>query len=587
MRKFHLPFRWQTATTFAVCCFLGGIAVALGVHEQRVGSAVEEARAQARLLDEEREKLELTLAKAREVSEVSESVADEDLVASAAAELAQAATSAAFAAEQHNILVSASAVVPPAWANAPLGVETARGPYAATPSLEVDVAAVLGEVEAAVSDEADDATTSDATVEASPDASASASPSTEPSATASASPSVEASASTEPSPSASASADASVEPSAEPSASPEAEPTETTAAEDAAALATLIDDSEVAQVLLGEIDDLETVAATVTRLEQAAAQLDAATRRIEGTTAVLEAATAEAALERANLTLEQKLDAVKAVGDSAKDMIEAVDGKVAKKSTITDLTQARRTLLDLRKTEVDRDDAEAVEVLITDVRNATLNVEAAEQALYKSHHAWVKSENKRRTQINKKRLATYERQVDKAYANAHAQYANAAAARQDGWSGAPSGISYSNGQVPSSQLCSLSFAAGHQLQCDAAEALERADDAYYAQTGSHLSVSSSYRSYGAQVATKASKGYLAATPGTSNHGWGMAADFAPASAAWMSANGEKYGWVHPLWARPGGSKPESWHLEFVAPDITVNMPSKPTLMKKVSSSLKG
>ncbi|WP_062311760.1 M15 family metallopeptidase [Demequina rhizosphaerae] len=581
MRKFHLPFRWQTATTFAVCCFLGGVAVALGVHEQRVGSAVEEARAQARLLDAEREKLELTLAKAREVSEVSESVSDEDLVASAAAELAQAATSAAYAAEQHNILVSATAVVPPVWANAPLGVETARGPFAATPSLQVDVAAVLGEVEDAVAAEPD------VSASAEPSASASAEASAEPSADAS----DEASASAEPS--ASASAEPTAEPSAdasssaEPSASAETEPTGSTVEDDAETLAALIDDTEVAQVLRGEVDDLETVAATVTRLEAAAAQLDAATRRIEGTTAVLEAATAEAALERANLTLEERLEAVKAIADSAKDMIDAVDGNVARKATITDLREARSALLELREVDVDRDDHDAVEAVISDVADATADVEAAEEALYTSHHRWVKQENKRRTQVNKKRMATYERQVDKAYANSWSKYADAAANHQDGWSGAPTGINYSNGQIPGSQLCSLSFASGHQLHCDAAEALERADDDYYAQTGNHLSVSSSYRSYGAQVATKASKGYLAATPGTSNHGWGMAADFAPASATWMRNNGEKYGWVHPLWARSGGSKPESWHLEFVAPGIAVDMPDKPTLLKKVSSSLKG
>ncbi|MDN4474388.1 D-alanyl-D-alanine carboxypeptidase family protein [Demequina sp. SYSU T00192] len=576
MRKFHLPFRWQTATTFAVCCFLGGIAVALGVHEQRVGSAVEEARAQARLLDDERMKLELTLEKAREVSQVSESVSDEDLVASAAAELAQAATSAAYAAEQHNIVVSATAVVPPVWANAPLGVETARGPFASTPSLEVDVAAVLGEAEEA---SATDATLDDAAEQTEASASstddASAEPSAEPSTSPSASPTTDAS--------------ASASPSAEPSASPDAEPSTDAAVteDDAEALAALIDDTEVAQVLRGEVDDLETVAATVTRLEEAAAQLDAATRRIEGTTAVLEAATADAALERANLSLEEKLDAVKAIADSAKDMVEAVDGNVQKRSVITDLNEARRALLDLRKVDVDRDDAEAVEALVADVQAATADVEQAEQALYTSHRRWVKAENQRRTAINKKRMAAYERQVEKAYANSWSKYAQAAANHQDGWSGAPTGISYSNGQVPASQLCSLSFASGHQLQCDAAEALERADDDYYAQTGNHLSVSSSYRSYSAQVATKASKGYLAATPGTSNHGWGMAADFAPASATWMRANGEKYGWVHPLWARSGGSKPESWHLEFVAPGIDVDMPDKPTLLKRVKSSLQG
>ncbi|WP_062292457.1 M15 family metallopeptidase [Demequina phytophila] len=582
MRKLHLPFRWQTATVFAVSCFLGGIAVSLGLHEQRVGSAVEEARAQARLLDEERTQLEETLAKARAVSEVSESVSDEDAVASAAAELTQAATSAAYAAEHHHVTVTATAVVPPAWASAPLGVETARGPFASTPSLEIDPSAVLGQVEqqlAAQEQEADDTLDAGAIVSAEPKASAF----TDPRAGESESPSPSVTPSSEPT--------ASAEPTASPSATPEAtEATpaaEPTADEEAAALAEIVADTEVAKVLRGEVDDLDAVTAATAQLEKAAAQLDAATRRIEGTTAVLEAATAEAALERSNVSLENKIDAIKGLADSAKGMVHAVDGKVEKKSTLADLRAAREDLLALRDVEVDREDADAVDAVLADVEAATAGLEEAEQAVYDSHARWVRTENTRRKAVNEKRMAAYERQVDQATASAWGQYAAAAAARQAGWEGTPTGISYSNGMVPSSQLCSLSFSPGNQLQCDAAEALERADDDYYAQTGRHLSLSSSYRSYGAQVATKASKGYLAATPGTSNHGWGMAADFDPASAAWIAANGDRYGWVHPLWARVGGSKPESWHMEFVAPGITANLPSEPKLYSMVRNTLKG
>ncbi|MCU1602076.1 MAG: D-alanyl-D-alanine carboxypeptidase, partial [Frankiales bacterium] len=62
---------------------------------------------------------------------------------------------------------------------------------------------------------------------------------------------------------------------------------------------------------------------------------------------------------------------------------------------------------------------------------------------------------------------------------------------------------------------------------------------------------------------------LAAVPGTSNHGWGQAVDFcggvedtySPAYN-WMVANASRFGWRHPDWARPGGSRPEPWHWEF-------------------------
>ncbi len=40
-----------------------------------------------------------------------------------------------------------------------------------------------------------------------------------------------------------------------------------------------------------------------------------------------------------------------------------------------------------------------------------------------------------------------------------------------------------------------------------------------------------------------------------NSGTGRAFD-------WLTANASSYGWVHPGWAQPGGSKPEPWHWEF-------------------------
>ncbi|AEG43154.1 M15 family metallopeptidase [Isoptericola variabilis] len=128
---------------------------------------------------------------------------------------------------------------------------------------------------------------------------------------------------------------------------------------------------------------------------------------------------------------------------------------------------------------------------------------------------------------------------------------------------------YSNGRIPTAALCELSFAPGQTLRCDAAAQLERLDTAFQAAFGRHLEITDSYRSYSSQVATKASRGYLAAVPGYSNHGWGVAVDlgggvqsFGTAQYEWLRANAPAFGWDNPDWARPGGKKPEAWHWEY-------------------------
>jgi len=68
---------------------------------------------------------------------------------------------------------------------------------------------------------------------------------------------------------------------------------------------------------------------------------------------------------------------------------------------------------------------------------------------------------------------------------------------------------------------------------------------------------------------KRTKGYLCATPGTSNHGSGVAVDFGGGIETfgtkqyrWMAANAPGLSWTHPSWAESGGSKPEAWHWEY-------------------------
>ena len=126
---------------------------------------------------------------------------------------------------------------------------------------------------------------------------------------------------------------------------------------------------------------------------------------------------------------------------------------------------------------------------------------------------------------------------------------------------------WSNGTIPSTALCSI--ARGHALRCDAAAGYAALADAYRAAFGSPLCITDSYRSLGAQVTAFRTKPALAAVPGTSNHGWGLAVDLCggihaagTVQSAWMAANAARFGFVQPDWARPGGEKPEPWHWEF-------------------------
>ena len=128
---------------------------------------------------------------------------------------------------------------------------------------------------------------------------------------------------------------------------------------------------------------------------------------------------------------------------------------------------------------------------------------------------------------------------------------------------------YANGRVPADALCTISFAPGQRLRCDAAAGLDRLNASYRTTFGADLAVTDSYRSYPAQVACSRSKGRLCASPGTSNHGRGVAVDlgsgvqvFGSSQHAWMVDHAGEFGWVLPAWAGPSGYKSEPWHWEF-------------------------
>ena len=140
-----------------------------------------------------------------------------------------------------------------------------------------------------------------------------------------------------------------------------------------------------------------------------------------------------------------------------------------------------------------------------------------------------------------------------------------------GCSGKAPTASYSNGQLPSSVLCVLPFSPRHHLRADAAVQLIRLNDSYKGRFGENICLTDSYRSLASQYSVAARKPGLAARPGTSEHGWGLAVDLCDgpdqtggSRRAWFLANAPKFGWDNPDWARPGtGSRPEPWHWEFV------------------------
>ncbi len=126
-----------------------------------------------------------------------------------------------------------------------------------------------------------------------------------------------------------------------------------------------------------------------------------------------------------------------------------------------------------------------------------------------------------------------------------------------------------NGNLDPGSLCPLWMAPGHRQRSDAAAAFNAMSKRYAATRGTPLCVTDSYRSYSEQVDLYRRKPGLAAVPGTSNHGWGIAVDlcggvqeFGSAAHRWMQDNAPSFGWIHPSWARQGGSKPEPWHWEF-------------------------
>lgn len=131
------------------------------------------------------------------------------------------------------------------------------------------------------------------------------------------------------------------------------------------------------------------------------------------------------------------------------------------------------------------------------------------------------------------------------------------------WGGFP------NGFIPLTALCPIGIGS-HVLRCDGAESFAAMNAAFAAFAGRPLCVTDSYRTFDGQVRLYGIKPALAAVPGTSNHGWGLAVDmcggvqsFGTPEYGWMATNAPAFGWSNPPWAQPGRGREEPWHWEFV------------------------
>lgn len=119
---------------------------------------------------------------------------------------------------------------------------------------------------------------------------------------------------------------------------------------------------------------------------------------------------------------------------------------------------------------------------------------------------------------------------------------------------------YGNGRVPAEALSSVD-GTSHTLWAPAARSLEALRSAAAAD-GVTVGITDAYRTYASQVDLVQRKGLysqggLAAAPGTSRHGWGVAVDLSLDSTAqaWMRTNGGRFGF-HENVAR------EPWHWEY-------------------------
>jgi len=108
------------------------------------------------------------------------------------------------------------------------------------------------------------------------------------------------------------------------------------------------------------------------------------------------------------------------------------------------------------------------------------------------------------------------------------------------------------------------------IRPEASNAFTKMESSFARVFGSGIPVQEGFRSFQRQVELynlyRSGRGNLAAKPGTSNHGSGIAVDLGGAfmnanspQHRWLQVNGPKFGWV---WAGRNFSQVEPWHWEY-------------------------
>src|SRR5215831_6666260 len=119
----------------------------------------------------------------------------------------------------------------------------------------------------------------------------------------------------------------------------------------------------------------------------------------------------------------------------------------------------------------------------------------------------------------------------------------------------------SNGQLTNAELSPIG--GGYYLANNAARAFNAMASEAQRRFGRRISVISAYRTYARQVyfwnLYKSGRGNLAAYPGTSNHGWGLAVDLASQyDRSMLDHIGGRYGWSKAC----SDAQSEWWHIKY-------------------------
>ncbi|MFE7508647.1 M15 family metallopeptidase [Promicromonospora sp. NPDC057488] len=127
-----------------------------------------------------------------------------------------------------------------------------------------------------------------------------------------------------------------------------------------------------------------------------------------------------------------------------------------------------------------------------------------------------------------------------------------------------------SGKLQKDQLARIPWAPDFVVRADVLDGLIALDKAFQAEFGTHLTINSAYRSYASQEQLYDPSSPIAAPPGCSNHGLGLAVDigggvetFDTPQYSWLKTHAEDHGWIHPAFAEPNGRVPEPWHWQSV------------------------